>query len=42
MGSTPNRNQEQAKAPSGGLARQVTGVFDSMNRLLKVTVGNTQ
>ncbi len=37
-----NRTQEQAKDPSGNLARQVTRVFDSMNRPLKVTVGNTQ
>ncbi|QHB60202.1 RHS repeat protein [Ralstonia solanacearum] len=34
-----NRTQEQAKDPSGNLARQVTRVFDSMNRPLKVTVG---
>nr|WP_247422762.1 RHS repeat domain-containing protein [Ralstonia pseudosolanacearum] len=37
-----NRTQEQAKDPSGSLARQVTRVFDSMNRPLKVTVGTTQ
>ncbi|MHA6834227.1 RHS repeat protein [Ralstonia pseudosolanacearum] len=37
-----NRTQEQAKDPSGNLARQVTRVFDSMNRPLKVTVGTTQ
>ncbi len=37
-----NRSQEQAKDPSGNLARQVTRVFDSMNRPLKVTVGTTQ
>ena len=37
-----NRTQEQAKDPSGNLARQVTRVFDSMNRPLKVTVGATQ
>ncbi len=37
-----NRTQEQAKDPSGSLARQVTRVFDSMNRPLKVTVGNAQ
>ncbi|WP_328516771.1 RHS repeat domain-containing protein [Ralstonia pseudosolanacearum] len=34
-----NRTQEQAKDPNGNLARQVTRVFDSMNRPLKVTVG---
>ncbi len=34
-----NRTQEQAKDPSGNLARQVTRVFDSMNRPLKITVG---
>ncbi|KLT21416.1 type IV secretion protein Rhs, partial [Ralstonia solanacearum] len=34
-----NRTQEQAKDPSGNLARQITRVFDSMNRPLKVTVG---
>ncbi|MHA6882178.1 RHS repeat protein [Ralstonia pseudosolanacearum] len=37
-----NRTQEQAKDPNGNLARQVTRVFDSMNRPLKVTVGTTQ
>ncbi len=37
-----NRLQEQAKDPSGNLARQVTRVFDSMNRPLKVTAGTTQ
>ncbi len=37
-----NRTQEQAKDPNGNLARQITRVFDSMNRSLKVTVGNTQ
>ncbi len=37
-----NRTQEQAKDPSGSLARQVTRVFDSMNRPLKVTVGIAQ
>ncbi|MEF9388528.1 RHS repeat domain-containing protein [Ralstonia solanacearum species complex bacterium KE056] len=37
-----NRTQEQAKDPSGNLARQVTRVFDSMNQPLKVTVGTTQ
>ncbi len=37
-----NRTQEQAKDPSGNLARQITRVFDSMNRPLKVTVGTTQ
>jgi len=37
-----NRTQEQSKDPSGNLARQITRVFDSMNRPLKVTVGATQ
>ena len=37
-----NRMQEQAKDPSGNLARQITRVFDSMNRPLKVTVGAAQ
>ncbi|KFX76719.1 hypothetical protein KR98_23215 [Ralstonia solanacearum] len=37
-----NRTQEQAKDPNGNLARQINRVFDSMNRPLKVTVGNTQ
>ncbi|MHC6085130.1 RHS repeat protein [Ralstonia solanacearum] len=37
-----NRTQEQAKDPNGNLARQITRVFDSMNRPLKVTVGITQ
>ena len=37
-----NRVQEQSKDPSGNLARQITRVFDSMNRPLKVTVGATQ
>ena len=37
-----NRVQEQAKDPSGNLARQITRIFDSMNRPLKVTVGATQ
>ncbi|CBM09957.1 conserved exported protein of unknown function, putative rhs-related protein [Ralstonia solanacearum PSI07] len=37
-----NRTQEQAKDPSGSLARQVTRVFDSMNRPLKVTAGTAQ
>ena len=37
-----NRTQEQAKDPSGNLARQITRVFDSMNRPLKVTVGAAQ
>ncbi|QCX47936.1 RHS repeat domain-containing protein [Ralstonia pseudosolanacearum] len=37
-----NRTQEQAKDPNGNLARQVTRVFDSMNRPLKVTAGTTQ
>ena len=36
-----NRTQEQAKDPSGNLARQITRVFDSMSRPLKVTVGAT-
>ncbi len=34
-----NRTQEQAKDPSGNLARQVTRVFDSMNRPLRITLG---
>ncbi|WP_275760523.1 hypothetical protein [Ralstonia pseudosolanacearum] len=42
MGSTHNRNQEQAKNPNGSFARQVTRVFDSMNRPPKVTAGTTQ
>ncbi|WP_231670119.1 RHS repeat domain-containing protein [Ralstonia solanacearum] len=37
-----NRVQEQSKDPSGNLASQLTRVFDSMNRPLKVTVGATQ
>ena len=37
-----NRTQEQSKDPGGNLARQITRVFDSMNRPLKVTVGATQ
>ncbi|AXW63511.1 type IV secretion protein Rhs [Ralstonia solanacearum] len=37
-----NHTQEQAKDPNGNLSRQVTRVFDSMNRPLKVTVGTTQ
>ncbi|MEF9413794.1 RHS repeat domain-containing protein [Ralstonia sp. SM1864_UCD524_TZ4] len=37
-----NRTQEQSKDPSGNLARQITRVFDSMNRPLKITVGATQ
>ena len=37
-----NRVQEQSKDPSGSLARQITRVFDSMSRPLKVTVGATQ
>ena len=37
-----NRLQEQSKDPSGNLARQITRVFDSMNRPLKITVGATQ
>ena len=34
-----NRIQEQAKDPSGNLARQITRVVDSINRPLKITVG---
>ncbi|AXW63691.1 type IV secretion protein Rhs (plasmid) [Ralstonia solanacearum] len=34
-----NRTQEQTKDPSGSLARQVTRVIDSLNRVQKVTVG---
>jgi len=34
-----NRTQDQVKDPSGNLARQITRVFDSMNRLLQVTLG---
>ncbi|MFV8483975.1 RHS repeat protein, partial [Ralstonia pseudosolanacearum] len=34
-----NRTQDQVTDPSGSLARQVTRVFDSMNRPLKVAVG---
>ncbi|WP_442965494.1 RHS repeat domain-containing protein [Ralstonia sp. A12] len=34
-----NRTQEQAKDPSGNLARQISRVFDSMNRPLRTTVG---
>ena len=37
-----NRTQEQSKDPSGNLARQLTRVFDSMNRPLKITVGAMQ
>nr|WP_158014548.1 RHS repeat domain-containing protein [Ralstonia solanacearum] len=37
-----NHSQEQAKDPNGNLSRQVTRVFDSMNRPLKVTAGTTQ
>ena len=37
-----NRTQEQSKDPGGTLARQITRVFDSMNRPLKVTVGAAQ
>ena len=37
-----NRTQEQSKDLSGNLARQITRVFDSMNRPLKVTVGAAQ
>ncbi|WP_282600739.1 RHS repeat domain-containing protein [Ralstonia pseudosolanacearum] len=36
-----NRSQEQAKDPSGNLARQVTRVFDSMNRPLQITLGTS-
>ncbi len=36
-----NRTQEQAKDPSGNLARQVTRVFDSMNRPLQITLGTS-
>nr|WP_158014514.1 RHS repeat domain-containing protein [Ralstonia solanacearum] len=36
-----NRPQEQAKDPSGNLARQVTRVFDSMNRPLQITLGTS-
>ncbi|MHA6897167.1 RHS repeat protein [Ralstonia pseudosolanacearum] len=36
-----NRTQEQIKDPSGNLARQVTRVFDSMNRPLQVTLGTS-
>ena len=36
-----NRVQEQAKDPSGNLARQITRVFDSMNRPLSVTQATT-
>ncbi len=42
LDATGDRTQEQAKDPNGNLARQVTRVFDSMNRPLKITVGNTQ
>ncbi|KHK54123.1 type IV secretion protein Rhs [Ralstonia sp. A12] len=37
-----NRTQDQSKDPSGNLTRQITRVFDSMNRPLKITVGATQ
>ncbi|WP_316902451.1 RHS repeat domain-containing protein [Ralstonia edaphi] len=37
-----NRTQEHSKDPGGNLARQITRVFDSMNRPLKVTIGATQ
>jgi YD repeat-containing protein len=37
-----NRTHEQSKGPGGNLARQITRVFDSMNRPLKVTVGAAQ
>ena len=37
-----NRTQEQSKDPGGNLARQITRVFDSMNRPLKITVGAAQ
>ncbi|MEF9388529.1 RHS repeat domain-containing protein [Ralstonia solanacearum species complex bacterium KE056] len=36
-----NRTQEQAKDPSGNLARQVTRAFDSMNRPLQITLGTS-
>ncbi|MHA6890445.1 RHS repeat domain-containing protein [Ralstonia pseudosolanacearum] len=36
-----NRTQEQSKDPSGNLARQITRVFDSMNRPLQVTLGTS-
>jgi len=35
-----NRTQEQSKDPGGSLARQITRVFDAINRPLKVTVGS--
>jgi len=34
-----NRTQDQVKDPSGNLARQITRVFDSMNRPLQITLG---
>ncbi len=34
-----NRTQEQAKDPNGNLARQVTRIFDAINRPLRITVG---
>ncbi|WP_197338044.1 DUF6531 domain-containing protein [Ralstonia solanacearum] len=34
-----NRTQEQTKDPGGSLARQVTWVIDSLNRVQNVTVG---
>ena len=37
-----NRTQDKVKDPSGNLARQITRVFDAMNRPLKITVGATQ
>jgi len=37
-----DRTQEQSKDRGGNLARQITRVFDSMNRPLKVTVGAAQ
>ena len=37
-----NRTEDKVKDPSGNLARQITRVFDSMSRPLKVTVGATQ
>ena len=37
-----NRTEDKVKDPSGNLARQITRVFDSMSRPLKVAVGATQ
>ncbi|MDB0573925.1 RHS repeat protein [Ralstonia solanacearum] len=34
-----NRTREQAKDPNGNLARQVTRIFDAINRPLRITVG---